>query len=56
MGSVELSIPPHWRVRVEVTPILGSFEDHRRNPNNDPNAPELIVRGEAIMGSIEIKD
>jgi len=56
MGSVELRVPKHWRLRIEATPILGSIEDHTRQGPLDSDAPELIIRGEAIMGSVEIRN
>ncbi|TNE43116.1 MAG: hypothetical protein EP343_34485 [Deltaproteobacteria bacterium] len=56
MGSIELFLPKHWRVVSDVTPVMGSFEDHRRNPRIDDDAPVLNIRGEAVMGSIEVYD
>jgi hypothetical protein len=35
-------------------PILGSFED-KTNQVKDAPGPKLVVRGVAIMGSVEIK-
>lgn len=56
MGSIELFVPKHWQVRTEVTPVMGSFEDHRKNPDPDEDAPILRIKGEAVMGSIEVYD
>ncbi len=56
MGSIELFLPKHWRVVAEVTPVMGSFEDHRRGPRADDDAPVLKIKGEAVMGSIEVYD
>lgn len=54
MGSIELLVPAHWKVRSEVTPVMGSFEDKRRQITPSDNAPELIIRGQAVMGSVEL--
>jgi len=52
-GGIDLVVPEGWRVEGRVTPILGAFQDLTKTPA-DPNAPKLIVRGEAVMGGIEV--
>lgn len=53
-GGIEILIPEGWRIVAEVTPILGSFEDTTMS-TTDTSAPTLTVRGEAVMGGIEVK-
>ena len=52
-GGIDLVVPEGWRVVGEVTPILGAFQD-TTTPPTDPAAPTLVVRGEAVMGGIEV--
>jgi hypothetical protein len=54
MGSILFRIPREWTVRSEVAAILGSFEDHSAPPAGE--AKTLVVTGQAVMGSIEIKN
>lgn len=53
-GSVEIWVPRNWNVLLNGMPILGSFED-KTNQVKDAPGPKLVVRGVAIMGSVEIK-
>ncbi len=54
-GSTELTMPRDWSVTVDVTPILGSFEDRRRQvllPGNPSR--HLTIRGLVLFGSGEL--
>jgi predicted membrane protein len=53
-GSVEIWVPRDWGVSLQGTPILGSFED-KTNQVKEAAGPRLVVRGAAIMGSVEVK-
>lgn len=53
-GGVEIRVPDHWRVRGNVMPLLGGFDDKTR-PTGE-SGPVLTVRGTAIMGGIEVKN
>lgn len=55
-GSTELTVPSSWNVKVNVTPVLGSFEDHRRHSMtfSADSSPQLIVRGLVLFGSGEL--
>jgi predicted membrane protein len=53
-GSVEIWVPRDWNVTLNGTPILGSFEDKTNQIKEGPG-PKLVVRGVAIMGSVEVK-
>ncbi|MFA8434878.1 MAG: LiaI-LiaF-like domain-containing protein [Marinifilaceae bacterium] len=56
-GGCTLIVPSDWDVRVEITSILGGFNDKRINPTNYLVEPkkELIIRGTVLMGGGEIK-
>ena len=54
-GGIDIRVPEGWSVSGRVVPILGGFEDKTR-PLAGAAAHRLIVRGFAIMGSIEIKN
>ena len=55
-GSTELTVPNHWNVRVDVTTILGSFEDQRRQQGTPPgsDAHQLVIKGLVLFGSGEL--
>lgn len=53
-GGVEIKVPDNWRVRGNVMPLLGGFDDKTR-PTGE-TGPVLNVRGTAIMGGIEVKN
>lgn len=57
-GGIEITVPPEWKVEIQVTPILGGIENKARSAAvKDAGAAEqvLVVRGTALMGGIEIK-
>lgn len=56
-GGVELIVPSHWDVIVEIQPSFGSVEDHRmvRTPAIGEEKRTLILRGSVSFGSVEIK-
>jgi len=55
-GGVTLIVPAEWRVRIEVSSILGGFADKRQVAKISINSDsELIIRGVAIFGGGEIK-
>lgn len=59
-GGVEIIVPRGWHVVVKGVPILAGFEDKTLDPAEDDLLPgelrqELVVKGFAIMGSVEIK-
>ena len=55
MGGIELSVPGDWSVRNEGLAVLGGIEDSRKETSGNPNKL-LVLRGQAIMGGIEIKN
>lgn len=58
-GGIEIAVPRDWHVVTQGVPLLGGYEDKTVGPDDDPtSAPrqELIVKGFAIMGGVEIKN
>ncbi len=56
-GGVTLTVPREWNVVSEVVPIMGGIEDeitYMKDRYIDP-AAELIIRGNVVMGGLEIK-
>jgi len=56
-GGVEIIVPSHWEVQIEVNPSFGSVEDHRmiRTASAGEDKRTLVLRGSCAFGSIEIK-
>jgi predicted membrane protein len=55
MGGFEIIVPPTWKVIMEISPVLGGFEDKTR-PNTGDSAARLYVRGFVMMGGVEVKN
>jgi hypothetical protein len=55
MGSIELRIPRGWTVESRVSALMGSFEDLTDVPVEMP-ANRLVIRGSALMGSVEVRN
>ena len=57
-GGVEIKVPEDWTVVVRGIPLLGGYEDNTRAPipAAGHTQPELIVKGFAIMGGVEVKN
>lgn len=57
-GGVSLVIPADWVVHIEVTSVLGGFEDKRKYVNDTSNnsSKELFIKGYAIFGGGDLKN
>jgi len=57
-GGVEIRVPEEWVVTVQGIALLGAYEDSTRTLMEEGVAPrqELVVKGLAIMGGVEIKN
>ena len=54
MGGITLKVPPDWTVVLRGSAIMGGFEEKTARP---PDASKrLIVRGNAIMGAVEVRN
>lgn len=56
MGSLEVYVPEGVRVSISGIPFMGSIEDKSSDGSVPPNAPEIRIRGFALMGSVEVKN
>jgi len=55
-GGVTLIVPSNWKVVIQVTSILGGFQDKRSIVKAEPDSTRiLVVKGSAIFGGGEIK-
>jgi len=54
-GGIDLIVPDRWRVRSEVTPVMGAVEDQTRFGADEPETT-LVVRGVVIMGGVELRN
>ncbi len=54
-GGTKVIVPSTWNVRVEVSSVLGAFEDKRKF-RNDPidTSRTLVIKGSAVLGGGEI--
>lgn len=55
MGGVEILVPRDWAVTNQVVTFMGGCSD-KRHPSSTPGTKQLLVRGFAMMGGVEIKD
>lgn len=54
-GGVELIVPADWNIKVEVTNILGGYDDKRSPKQVDPNKT-VILKGVNVFGGGEVKN
>jgi predicted membrane protein len=57
-GGANIIVPPDWVVTLQVSTILGGFNDKRPIIKNNENATadrELIIKGSAIFGGGDLK-
>jgi predicted membrane protein len=57
-GGISIIVPSDWVVRVEVSSVLGGFNDKRNSIRNADTASdrELIIKGSAIFGGGDVKN
>lgn len=55
MGNIEVILPPHLAVDVDVSSFMGAVEErHRVPPDVDPSHPVLRIVGAVRLGNLEI--
>jgi predicted membrane protein len=55
-GGVTLIVPSDWKVKVEISAILGGFQDKRSVIKDQPDSTRiLVIKGSAVFGGGEIK-
>jgi len=63
MGGTEIFVPTDWDVILQGVPVLGGFENQTRKRITESEsgtkkrkAKQLIVKGTAVMGGLEVKN
>lgn len=54
LGEVDILVPPHWRVEIHGTPILGGW-NNKTYFNDDLNAPVLKIKAFVALGGLDVK-
>lgn len=54
-GGVEIVVSENWKLTSKVTTIFGAVEDKRHNKTAIDQDRELVITGNAIFGSVELK-
>jgi predicted membrane protein len=55
-GGIEIRVPDDWTVTSHVVPLMGGVEDKTRPPQTAHAQHNLVLRGVALMGGVEIKN
>lgn len=57
-GGVEIRVPEAWNVTVRGVGVFGGYGDKTRHPRGDEmnQAKQLVIRGTAVFGGVEIKN
>lgn len=55
LGNVEIVVPPNLAVETDGSGILGSFATVSRMPLEAGDEPVLRIRGNAVLGNVEIR-
>lgn len=57
-GGIEITVPRTWRVERIGSAVFGSFEDKTIPPRPEPGVepPTLVIRGDAVFGSVVVKN
>ncbi|RFS24812.1 hypothetical protein DVR12_06350 [Chitinophaga silvatica] len=59
MGGCEIIVPSNWKIKVEMSTIMGGIEDKRPleflSPVGQGGEKTLVLKGDCVMGGVEIK-
>lgn len=55
MGGVEIYLPEHWKVVVEISPILGGVDDKRSSIVEPDEGKTLVLKGFCLFGGVDIR-
>lgn len=55
-GGIEIKVPEDWTVSLHGVPILGGFGDKTRRAQSAGAQKQLVIKGYAIMGGVEVKN
>jgi hypothetical protein len=55
MGGIEVIVPPGVRVDMSGLPLMGGWANHVRGEDLPFDAPQVHIRGFALMGGVEVR-
>jgi predicted membrane protein len=57
-GGIVLKVPEDWNVTMRGLAIFGGYSDSTRHPRSGdvPFSKQLVVRGMAMFGGVEVKN
>ena len=57
-GGIELRVPESWAVTLRGVGVFGGYGDQTRHPKPaaGPETKELVVRGGAVFGAVEVRN
>lgn len=55
-GGSEITVPPHWEVRINVSSIFGGVDDARIQPVTINPDKILIIKGSCTFGGVSVKN
>ncbi|MCK5077233.1 MAG: hypothetical protein KAR38_12705 [Calditrichia bacterium] len=56
-GGIEIKVPQNWQVNMQGTPLLGGMDNKSTFLDSGDRPPkQVIVKGMAIMGGVEVKN
>jgi class 3 adenylate cyclase len=55
MGGVEVIVPPGVRVEMHGVPLMGGWSNHVRQEGLPPDAPQVHIRGVALIGGVDVR-
>ncbi|MBZ5498002.1 MAG: cell wall-active antibiotics response protein [Acidobacteriia bacterium] len=54
-GGIEIRVPESWTVTTQIFPLMGGCDDHTEVHGDGPRK-HLVVKGLAVMGSVEVRN
>jgi predicted membrane protein len=55
LGGATIKVAPTTNIRLDVVPVLGACEDHRKNTQANAEEGILTIKAVAVMGGVELK-
>ncbi|MFT4086783.1 MAG: DUF1707 domain-containing protein [Gordonia sp. (in: high G+C Gram-positive bacteria)] len=53
LGTVRIVVPPDVTVEIHGSSVAGGFDSSAAGPGT-PGAPRIVIRGRAVLGSVEV--
>jgi len=55
LGEVVIEVPDHWKVVVELSPVLGEIKEKRPLHTEQNEEKILTIKGYCLLGEVKIK-